>query len=75
LAVKFVVQWDEENKRFRVAVINVETDDTIAKGEWTLYKGIAKLQYQGKNYIAVSQYHDGQIPGETVLEVIPAVLN
>ena len=75
--MKFVVQWDEEQKRFRVAVIDTTKDDeTIAKGEWTLYKGIAKLTYNGKTYIAVSSYHDGpHIPAETVLEITPAVLH
>lgn len=47
--------------------IRIVGDTTI--GDWTLYQGIARLEENGKRYIAVSQYFLGNLPTETILEI------
>jgi len=47
--------------QFRFSIDGVFSD-------WTSYRGIARLDLNDKHYFAVSAYHDGIFPIETILE-------
>jgi hypothetical protein len=43
------------------------------KSPWKIYQSIATLKKDGKQYLGVSAYYDGNLPIECVLEVKPLI--
>ncbi len=53
----------DDHGNFRIVVHGI-------KSNWTTYKGITQLEYDGHRYAGVSAYYEGELPHECVFEII-----